>query len=67
MVTYPTVATILPDSETTSDEMKPAAEDTSVELDMWIEELAQRKERSPGQIDQLLQDLGPIPSWEEPS
>lgn len=34
--------------------------------DMWIE-LARQKERTPGQIDQLLKDLGPIPSWEEPS
>jgi len=34
--------------------------------DMWIE-LAREKERAPGQIDQLLKDLGPIPSWEEPS
>lgn len=34
--------------------------------DMWIE-LAKERERTPGQIDQLLEDLGPIPSWEEPS
>lgn len=34
--------------------------------DMWIE-LARQKERQKGQIDQLLKDLGPMPSWEEPS
>jgi hypothetical protein len=34
--------------------------------DRWIE-LAREKEQTPGQIDQLLKDLGPIPSWEEPS
>lgn len=34
--------------------------------DMWIE-LAREKEHTPGQIDQLLKDLGPIPSWKEPS
>ncbi len=33
--------------------------------DTWIG-LAREKERTPGQIDQLLKDLGPIPSWEEP-
>lgn len=34
--------------------------------DMWIE-LARERERTPGQIDRLLEDLGPMPSWEEPS
>jgi hypothetical protein len=33
--------------------------------DTWIG-LAREKERTPGQIDQLLKDLGRIPSWEEP-
>jgi hypothetical protein len=34
--------------------------------DTWIG-LAREKEWTPGQIDQLLKDLGPIPSWEEPT
>ena len=35
-------------------------------VDTWIN-LARKRERKPGQIDQLLEDLGPIPSWEQPS
>jgi hypothetical protein len=35
-------------------------------VDMWLE-LARTKERYDGQIDQLLQELGDIPEWNEPS
>lgn len=35
-------------------------------IDMWIE-LARENEHNPGQINQLLNDLGPIPSWKTPS
>lgn len=35
-------------------------------VDTWLE-LARSKERQPGQIDQLLESLGEIPSWEEPT
>jgi Lon protease-like protein len=35
-------------------------------VDMWLS-LARQRERSPGQIDGILQDLGPMPSWEEPT
>jgi hypothetical protein len=35
-------------------------------VDRWIQ-LARERERQPGQIDQLLQDLGSIPPVEEPS
>jgi len=40
-------------------------EDKSL-VDMWIE-LARTKEITPGQIDRLLHDLGPMPSWKQPS
>lgn len=35
-------------------------------VDMWLD-LARTNENFPGQIDQLLQDLGDMPPWEEPS
>jgi len=35
-------------------------------VDQWLE-LARTKETSAGQIDQLLNDLGPMPSWNQPS
>jgi len=35
-------------------------------VDMWLS-LARQRERSPGQIDGILQDLGPMPSWKSPS
>ena len=35
-------------------------------IDMWIE-LALTKEITPGQIDRLVQELGPRPSWKNPS
>jgi hypothetical protein len=35
-------------------------------IDMWIE-LARTKEITPGQVGRLLQDLGPRPSWKNPS
>ena len=41
-------------------------EDNRSLVDQWIQ-LARERERKPGQIDQLLQDLGDIPSVEEPS
>ena len=35
-------------------------------VDMWLE-LARERERKPHQMDQLLQDLGPMPSWKSPT
>lgn len=35
-------------------------------VERWLE-LARKKERRPGQIDQLLLDLGPMPSWKAPT
>ena len=35
-------------------------------VDMWLE-LARKKERRPNQIDQILEDLGPMPSWKLPT
>jgi Lon protease-like protein len=35
-------------------------------VNMWLT-LARKKERKPNQIDQLLNDLGPMPSWKDPS
>ena len=35
-------------------------------VELWVE-LAKQNERMPGQVDRLLEDLGPIPSWDEPS
>jgi Lon protease-like protein len=35
-------------------------------VNMWLE-LARKRERKPNQIDQLLDDLGPMPSWKDPS
>lgn len=44
-----------------------SSEGTNMSLvDRWIQ-LARERERQPGQIDQLLQDLGSIPPVEEPS
>jgi len=40
-------------------------EDKSL-VEMWIE-LARTKELVPGQIDNLMRDLGPMPSWKHPS
>jgi Lon protease-like protein len=45
---------------------KSLGEDNKSLVEMWVE-LAKTKERMPGQIDRLLEDIGPIPSWEEPS
>ena len=35
-------------------------------VNMWLE-LARQRERQPGQIDRILQDLGPMPSWKVPT
>ena len=35
-------------------------------VDTWLD-LARHHERRPGQIDQLLEDLGPMPEWKEPT
>ncbi|CAB9509139.1 ATP-dependent protease La (LON) domain [Seminavis robusta] len=43
-----------------------AMEEQQSLVEMWLE-LARTRERRPNQIDQLLQDLGPMPSWKDPS
>lgn len=35
-------------------------------VDRWLD-LARKRERKPGQIDQLLVDLGPMPEWKMPT
>mmetsp|Transcript_18820 Transcript_18820/g.22596 ORF Transcript_18820/g.22596 Transcript_18820/m.22596 type:complete len:168 (+) Transcript_18820:1-504(+) len=41
-------------------------EDNMSLVDRWVH-LAKQNERTPGQIDELLEQLGPIPSAEEPT
>lgn len=48
-----------------TDPNKPMKESKSL-VDMWLE-LAREKEQYSGQIDNLLEELGEMPSWQEPS
>jgi hypothetical protein len=45
---------------------KTAMNESKSLVDTWLD-LARTREHQPGQIDQLLQDIGPLPSWQDPS